>query len=227
MAKIEDLPSSANINETKRTLNLNLKTDMKKAMNIITDAMMDLLTGIESIFVDASDMNGTEMGTLDVVLGGKMLVKFVKNLSSSEEGLLAMVEDIRIWEFLAPLVKKDKLNALIVALKNLKAPVNASTVLMMVREGVPTRLDRLIDHLVEVTTKELGNLDQITVAPWQALSSKSSIEISTTSLVNPVPLHTSSRTENSVETPRNDASTRDTLDKIKQRFRNASSALDK
>ena len=127
---------------------------------------------------------------------------------------------------MAPLIKKDKLNALINALKGLKSPVKASTVMMMVKEGVPTRLDDLIDHLTEVTTKELGNLELITVAPWNSLQSKSAIELSSTSLANPLPLHTSSRTETSVE-QRNDASTRVTLDKIKQRFRNASSALDK
>ena len=227
MAKLEDIPSSMNLDETKRTLNLNLKTDMKKAMNIITSAMMDLLTGIEDIFLNANEMNGTEMSTLDVMMGGKILVKFVRSLSSSDEGLLRMVEDIRVWEFLAPLIKKDKLNALINALKGLKSPVKASTVMMMVKEGVPTRLDDLIEHLTEVTTKELGNLELITVAPWNSLSSKSAIELSSTSLANPLPLHTSSRTETSVEQTRNDASTRVTLDKIKQRFRNASSALDK
>ena len=162
MAKIEDIPSSMNLSEAKRTLDLNLKTDLKKAMNIISNAMMDLLTGIEDIFLNATEMNGTEMCTLDIMMGGKVLVKFVRSLSSSDEGLLKMVEDIRVWEFLAPLVKKDKLNALIGALKNLKAPVKASTVMMMMREGVPTKLDGLIDHLTEVTTKELGNLDLIT-----------------------------------------------------------------
>ena len=227
MAKIEDIPSSMNLNETKRTLDLNLKTDMKKAMNIISNAMMDLLAGIEDIFMNASEMNGTEMNTLDVVMGGKILVKFVRSLSSSDEGLLRMIEDLRVWEFLAPLVKKDKLNALIRALKELKSPVKASTVLMMVKEGMPTRLDDLVDHLTEGTIKELGNLDLITVAPWRSLSSRSAIEMSSTSLTNPVPLHTSSRMGLSTEQPRNDASTRMTLDKIKQRFRNASSALDK
>ena len=227
MAKIEDIPSAMNLSEAKRTLDLNLKTDLKKAMNIISNAMMDLLSGIEDIFLNASEMNGTEMSTLDMVMGGKILVKFVRSLSSSDEGLLKMVEDIRVWEFLAPLVKKDKLNALIAALKGLKAPVKASTVMMMMREGVPTKLDGLIDYLTEVTTKELGTLELITVAPWTALSSRSAIEMSSTSLVNPVPLHTSSRTDMAASQPKNDASTRVTLDKIKQRFRNASSALDK
>ena len=138
-----------------------------------------------------------------------------------------MVEDIRVWEFLAPTVKKDKLNALIEALKGLKAPVKASTVMMMMREGVPTKLDGLVDHLTEATTKELGNLDLITVAPWTSLSSRSAIEMSSTTLTDPVPLHTSSRTDATATQPKNDTSTRMTLDKIKQRFRNASSALEK
>ena len=227
MAKIEDIPSSMNLSETKRKLDLNLKTDLKKAMNIISNAMMDLLTGIEDIFLNANEMNGTEMSTLDIMMGGKILVKFVRSLSTSDEGLLKMVEDIRVWEFLAPLVKKDKLNALIGALKGLKAPVKASTVMMMVREGVPTKLDELVDHLTEVTTKELGSLDSITVAPWTSLSSRSAIEMSSTTLVDPVPLHTSSRTDVAGTQQKTDTSTRMTLDKIKQRFRNASSALDK
>ena len=226
MAKVEDLPSSMNLEKTKRTLNLTLKTDMKKAMNIISDAMMDLLTGIEDIFMDAAGMNGTEMTTMDMMMGGKLVVKFVRALSSSEEGLLKLVEDIRVWEFLAPLVKKDKLNALIQALKALKAPVKASTVIMMVKEGLPTRLDDLIDHLVEVTAKDLGDLDTITVAPWQVVASRSSIELSSTSISDPIPLHTSSKTEMAAPMPRNDMSTRSTLDKIKQRFKNASSQLD-
>ena len=226
MAKVEDLPSSMNLNETKRSLNLTLKTDMKKAMKIISDAMMDLLTGIEDIFMDAAGMNGTEMATMDMIMGGKVVVKFIKSLSSSEEGLLKLVEDIRIWEFMAPLVKKDRLNALIQALKTLKAPVKASTVVTMVKEGLPTRLDELIDHLVEVTAKDLGDLDTITVAPWQMVASRSSIEISSTSILDPVPLHTSSKTEMAVTAPKNDLSTRSTLDKIKQRFKNASSQLD-
>ena len=225
MAKVEDLPSMVNINETKRSLGLTLKADMKKAMDIICEAMEDLLNGIEAIFMDSINANGSEMGTLDTLMARKIVLRFLKSLSSSGEGLLKMVEDLRIWICLAPIVKKDKLNALLVALKNLKAPVTAGMVLSLIKEGIPTRLDEFIDYMVESTERELGKMDLITISPWQTLSEKSSIEISETSLVNPVPVQTSSR--NDLQAPKDDTSTRVTLDRLKMRFRDASSALGK
>ena len=60
MARMEDLPSNVNINETKRSLGVTVKADMKKAMNIIGDAMEDLLDGIENIFIDYSNLNGSD-----------------------------------------------------------------------------------------------------------------------------------------------------------------------
>ena len=227
MAKVEDLPSMVNINETKRSLGLTLKADMKKAMDIICDAMEDLLNGIESIFMDSLNANGSEMGTLDTLMARKIVLRFLKSLSSSEEGLLRMVEDLRIWICLAPLVKKDKLNALLIALKNLKAPVTAGMVLSLIKEGIPTRLDEFIEYMVDLTERDMGKMDLITISPWQALSEKSSIEISETSLVNPVPVQTSSRNDLQMQPPKQDTSTRITLDRLKMRFRDASSALGK
>ena len=227
MAKVEDLPSTVNINETKRSLGLTLKADLKRAMDIIGDAMEDLLSGLETIFMDSLNANGSEMGTLDTLMARKIVMRFLKSLSSSEEGLLRMIEDIRIWICLAPMVKKDKLNALLVALKNLKAPVTAGMVLGLIKEGIPTRLDEFIEYMVESTERDLGKMDLITISPWQALSVKSSIEISDTTLVNPVPVHTSSAMDVQQPQPKKDTSTRVTLDRLKMRFRDASSALGK
>ena len=227
MARVEDLPSTSNFNEAKRKLGLTVKADMKRAMDIIGDAMEDLLNGIESIFSDSLNVNGSEMGALDVVMGRKIILHFTKSLSSSEEGLLRMVEELRVWTCLAPIIKRDKLNALIQTLKDLESPVTAGTVMTLVKEGIPTRMDDFIDYVVELVVKDLGDLETITISPWKALSSKSIFEISSTSLVNPEPLQTSSKTDTQVEVARNDASTRLTLDKLKTRFRNASSALNK
>ena len=124
-------------------------------------------------------------------------------------------------------LQKDKLNALLVALKNLKAPVTAGMVLGLIKEGIPTRLDEFIEYMVESTERDLGKMDLITISPWQALSVKSSIEISDTTLVNPVPVHTSSAMDVQQPQPKKDTSTRVTLDRLKMRFRDASSALGK
>ena len=162
---------------------------------------------------------------MDLVLGGKIILKFFTSLSHSSEGLLTLIEDIRIWECSAPIAKKDKLNALILALKNLKEPVLAGTVIRIVQEGIPTRMDSLIKHLTESLSLELGGLDVITVSAWKNLAAKSSIEISNTSLVNPVPIATSSGTNQQNQLPSNE--TRVTLDRLKEKFRNATAALNK
>ena len=225
MALAKDIPSESNLSRTKRAMELALKADLNKAMDIIVNTMTELLSGIEDIFTDPLNPNNTEMGTLDLVLGGKMVLKFFKSLSTTDEGLFNMIEDLRVWECSSPLVKKDRLNALIDALKALKAPVMAGTVVRLVKEGIPTRLDHLVEHLMGITEKELGPIDVIPVAPWQQLSVKSSIEGSDTSVGDRAPMATSSRLEIPVNIPTNDTSTRMTLDKLKQKIRNASSKL--
>ena len=223
MAK--DIPSESNLSETKRMMELALKADFSKAMDIIVNTLMELLSGIEDIFSDPLNPNATEMGTLDLVLGGKMVLKFLKSLSSTDEGLLNMIEDLRIWECSSPMVKKDKLNALIAALKDLKAPVMAGKVMTLVKEGIPTKLDHLIEHLTKTTEKELGPIGVIPVAPWQLVSARSSIELSSTSVGDLVPVTTSSQKDLNARLPTSDTSTRMTLDRLKQKIKNASSRL--
>ena len=204
-------------------MSLALKADVKRSMDVISKTMMDLLSGLEEIFSDPMNLDDAEARSMDLVLGGKSLLKFFTSLSNSSEGLLTLIEDLRIWEKCAPAVKKDQLNALILALKNLKEPVLAGTVIRIVQEGMPTRMDSLIKHLTDSLSQELGGLDVITVSAWTNLASKSSIEISDTTLVNPVPVATSSATNQ--QTPR--ADTRVTLDRLKARFKNATDALSK
>ena len=171
------------------------------------------------------NLDDAEAQSMDLVLGGKIILKFFTSLSHSNEGLLTLIEDIRIWECSAPIAKKDKLNALILALKNLKEPVLAGTAIRIVQEGIPTRMDSLIRHLTESLSSELGGLDIITVAAWTSLAAKSSIEISNTSVVNPIPLATSSGTNHQTSIPSNQ--TRVTLDRLKEKFKNATEALSK
>ena len=223
MVRSKDLPSSYNITATEKSLGLALKADMKKSMDIISKTMLDLLAGLEEIFTDPMNLDDAEARSMDLVLGGKTLLKFFTSLSNSSEGLLNLIEELRIWEKSAPAVKKDQLNALIMALKNLKDPVLAGTVIRIVQEGLPTRMDSLIRHLTDSLSQELGGLDVIPVAAWTNLASKSSLEISNTTLVNPTPIATSSGTNQTL--PKND--TRVTLDKLKAKFKNATDALSK
>ena len=225
MVRAQDLPTALNVSETKRSLGLALKADIKKSMDVISKTMIDLLTGLEDIFMDPMNLNDAETRSMDLVLGSKLILKFFTSLSRSSEGLLNLIEDIRIWEKSAPSIRKDQLNALIVALKNLKEPVLAGTVIRIVQEGLPTRMDSLISHLTDSLSQELGGLDLVTVSAWNQLASKSSIEISNTTLVNPTPVATSSATDLLQPQPANQ--TRITLDRLKAKFRNATDALSK
>lgn len=225
MVRSKDLPTAFNVSETERSLSLALKADIKKSMDIISKTMIDLLSGLEEIFTDPMNLDDAEARSMDLVLGSKIILKFFTSLSSSSEGLLNLIEDIRIWERSAPAMKKDQLNALIVALKNLKEPVLAGTVIRIVQEGIPTRMDALVNHLIESLSSELGGIDRITVSAWNHLASKSSLEISDTTLVNPAPVATSSATNSSSVQSSNQ--TRVTLDRLRSKFKNATSALSK
>ena len=187
--------------------------------------MLELLSGLEEIFTDPMNLDDAEARSMDLVLGSKIILKFFTSLSSSSEGLLKLIQDIRIWERSAPAVKKDQLNALIVALKNLKEPVLAGTVIRIVQEGIPTRMDTLINHLIESLSSELGGIDRITVAAWDNLASKSSLELSDSTLVNPTPVATSSTTDTAHSTQQPSNQTRVTLDRLKAKFKNATNAL--
>ena len=222
MVRAQDLPTSFNVTATEKSLSLALKADIKKSMNIISKTMVDLLNGLEEIFTDPMNLDEAESRSLDLVWGGKIILKFFTSLSNSNEGLLTLIEDLRIWECSAPSIKRDQLNALILTLKNLKEPVLAGTVIRIVQEGIPTRMDSLIKHLTDSLSHELGGLDAITVAAWTVLASKSSIEISDTTLVNPVPVATSSATNQPVQ-QKND--TRVTLDRLKAKFKDATNSL--
>ena len=129
------------------------------------------------------------------------------------------------WERSASITKKDQLNVLIGALKNLKEPVLAGTVIRIVQEGIPTRMDSLISHLTDSLSHELGGIDVITVSAWNHLASKSSIEISDTTLVNPIPVATSIATNQQGQS--SSTQTRVTLDRLKAKFKNATDALAK
>ena len=225
MVRAQDLPTALNVSETKRSLGLALKADIKKSMDVISKTMIDLLTGLEDIFMDPMNLNDAETRSMDLVLGSKLILKFFTSLSRSSEGLLNLIEDIRIWEKSAPSIRKDQLNALIVALKNLKEPVLAGTVIRIVQEGLPTRMDSLIKHLTDSLSQELGGLDLVTVSAWNHLASKSSIEISDTTLVNPTPVATSSASN--LLQPQSTNQTRITLDRLKAKFRDATDALSK
>ena len=225
MVKSRDLPSAYNVSETEKSLSIALRADVKKSMDVISRIITDLLSGLEEIFSDPMNLDDAESRSMDLVLGGKVIFKFFTSLLNSSEGLLTLIEDIRIWECSAPIAKKDKLNALILALKNLKEPVLAGTVIRIVQEGIPTRMDSLIKHLTESLSGELGGLDIITVSAWNNLASKSSIEISSTSLVNPTPMATSSGINQPTQLSSNQ--TRVTLDRLKEKFKNATEALNK
>ena len=228
LLKAADAPSEMNMVETKKAIRLELKAEMRQTFDIFSKTIMDCLQGIENIFSDPVNLNEAELQTMDLILGSRLILKFFTGLSSSEEGLMKIIEDLRIWEKSAPVVRKDRLNTLIAALKGLKEPVVAGQVASMLRDGLPSRLDALIDHLIDTTSTTLGDVGVITVAPWTSIASKSSLEgaISSTSVVNPVPIHTSSRVE--MENPSSpELSTRDTLEKLKSKIRDARSAIDR
>ena len=123
MVRSKDLPTAFNVSETEKSLSLALKADIKKNMDVISKTMLDLLSGLEEIFTDPMSLDDAEARSMDLVLGSKIILKFFTSLSTSSEGLLNLIEDIRIWERSAPITKKDQLNTLITALKNLKEPV--------------------------------------------------------------------------------------------------------
>ena len=228
LLKAEDAPSEMNLEQAKKTIRLELKAEMRETFDIFSKTIMDCLTGIENIFSDPINLNESELRTMDLILGSRLILKFFTGLSSSEDGLMKVIEDLRIWEKAAPTVRKDRLNTLIQALKGLKEPVMAGTIASMLREGLPSRLDNLVDHLIDTTSKTLGDIGVITVSPWTRVSSKSSLErvISSTTVLNPVPVHTSSRSGlNDSETP--ETSTRETLDKLKAKIRDARTAFDR
>ena len=225
MVKSRDLPTAFNVSETEKSLGLALKADIKKNMDIISKTMIDLLTGLEEIFTDPMSLDDAEARSMDLVFGSKIILKFFTSLSTSGEGLLTLIEDLRIWERSAPITKKDQLNILITALKNLKEPVLAGTVIRIVQEGIPTRMDSLITHLTDSLSQELGGIDVITVSAWNHLAAKSSIELSSTTLVNPVPVATSSLVGQQGQSSSNQ--TRVTLDRLKAKFKNATDALAK
>ena len=227
LLKAEDAPSEMNMSKTKETISLELKAEMRQAFDIFSNTIMECLSGIEKIFSDPINLNESELRTMDLILGSRLILKFFTGLSSSEEGLMKVVEDLRIWEVSAPTIRKDGLNTLIKALKGLKDPVLVGTVASILREGLPSRLDNLLDHLIDTTTKTLGPVDVITVSAWNQVSAKSSLErVSSTTLVDPVPLATSSRTALEVSTA-SESSTRETLEKLKSKIRQARSQLDK
>ena len=108
----------------------------------------------------------------------------------------------------------------------------ASTVIRMLREGLPSRMDNLIDHLMVTTEKTMGPINVIPVAPWQRISGRSSLEplvvtneISSTSVVNPTPQATSSVID--TDNVSQQSATRDNLNKLKTKLRQASSAFDR
>ena len=162
---------------------------------------------------------------MDLIMSGRIILKFFTDLPSSDEGLARLIRDLRNWELTAPVVRKDKLNALIQALKGLKQPVLAGTVVRILQEGLPTRMDLLINHLSEMTVKNLGSLDVITIAQWDKVADKSFLEkeISSTSVVNPVPIATSSGLE--IPDQSTESTTIQTLDKLKEKLRLASANL--
>ena len=227
MARAEDLPSAWNMSEARRNLELNLEANLQHGLNVFSDMITELLEGIEHIFNDPINLNQQELKAMDLVMGGRIVLKFFKHLPTSDEGLAKLIQDLRIWEVTAPALKKDKLNALIQNLKQLKQPVLAGTVVRLLQEGLPSRMDLLINHLSEITTKELGSLDVITIAQWDKVADKSFLEneISSTSLVNPVPVATSSGM--AVRSDASESTTLQTLDKLKEKLRLASANLSK
>ena len=185
--------------ETKESLLLTLRGELKEAIQIFSNTMLECLAGIENIFLDPVNLDEAELKTMDLILGSKLVLQFFRGLSTTDDGLMELIEGLRVWERSAPSTKKDRLNTLILGLKNLKDPLMANTVIQMLREGLPSRMDNLIDHLMVTTTKTMGPMNVIPVAPWQSLSNRSSLElantgneISSTSVVNPEPQATSS-----------------------------------
>ena len=226
MCRKEDLPSAWNMTEAKRSLGLALKADLANGWEIISKMVMSLLDGIEQIFEDPLTLDQQELKAMDLILGGKMIWKFFTDLPKSDECLIHLIDDVRMWEVTSPAVKKDKLNALIVALKDLKAPVVAADVIKLVQEGIPTRMDSLIQHLTEMTVKEVGDLHVITMAAWDKMSSRSTLEkdISSTTVVNPVPRATSSQIS---QQSSYSVAPRMALDKLREELRTSSSALNR
>ena len=231
MVKSEDLPSSSNMQETKKSLGLALKVDMKEALEIFSKTIVECLQGIEKIFLDPVNLDESELKTMDLILGSRIILKFFTGLSNSENGLMEVIEALRVWECSAPMVKKDRLNALIVALKNLKEPLTAGTVVRMLREGLPSRMDQLIDHLTETTAKTMGSIEFITLATWQSMASRSSLELSTTSIIYANPVATSSAIEATTSAAPDrvyqTSATREAMDKLQKKILEAGSALDK
>ena len=162
---------------------------------------------------------------MDSIFSSNILVKFFGELSSSENGLGHLVEELRVWERSAPPSRVETLNALIISLKTMDEPVFAKDVVTILRNGLPTEMNNLLSHLEEVAQKNLGCLSRVPLLSWQKYGPNSPVEVAMTEvpIVPFTPLATSSGA--SVENKEKDSMTRQTLDKLKQKIVHASTNI--
>ena len=227
MLKEEDLPTTFNMLEAKKSLRLTLSADIKERMKVLSDTVSQVCNQLITILTTDVGLHESEARLMDVVFSSNLLVKFFGGLSGSDEGLGHVIEDLRVWERSAPSTRVETLDALITALKLLQPPIFANQVVNLLKEGLPTRMDTLLGHMEKMAKKDLGDLSKVPVMSWEKFSPKSTMEnsISDTTLQNPQPKATSSVLE--IGNQDKSTTTRQTLDKLKAKLEKASTSVSK
>ena len=137
------------------------------------------------------------------------------------------MDDLRVWERSAPVTRLDTLNALIISIKSIEKPVFANKVIALLKTGLPTKVDGLIESLESMAVKDLGDLARVPLSDWSEYAPKSVVEegLSDTTLKNPQPIRTSSVL--TASTQEKSTTTRQTIEMLKKKLEEASTTCSK
>ena len=227
MLKESDIPSTFNMLECKNALKLSMESDIKKRMDVLASTVSRVCDGILETLTDNVGLYESEAKLMDSIFSSNILVRFFGELSSSEKGLGHLVEDLRVWERSAPITRVETLNALILSLKTLQAPVFANQIVDLLKVGLPTSMDKLLEHLNAMAVKDLGCLSRVPLMDSKSFAPKNDSEsrVSETSIEKVTPLATSSAA--SLDASNKDSMTRMTLERLKKKIVDASANTSK
>ena len=131
MLKESDLPTTFNMIEAKESLRLTLSTDIKERMKILSSTVTQVCDQIKRIMTTDVGVHESESRLMDIIFSSNLLVRFFSELSSSDQGLGKLVDDLRVWEKSAPITRLQALNALIISIKSIQKPVFANKVIAL------------------------------------------------------------------------------------------------
>ena len=227
MLKESDLPSTFNMIEAKESLRLTLSTDIKERMTILSSTVTQVCDQIKKIMTTDVGVHESESRLMDIIFSSNLLVRFFSELSSSDQGLGKLVDDLRVWERSAPITRLDALNALIISIKSIEKPVFANKVIALLKTGLPTKVDGLIESLESMAIKDLGDLSRVPLSDWSEYAPKSVVEegLSDSTVNNPQPIRTSSVL--TASTQEKSTTTRQTIEMLKKKLEEASTTCSK